>query len=78
MVSIFSVFKSYRNYIFLRYRLISGRNRELERDLAKRVNDLELNEKLLLDKNNKLAIFNDERKRFFEILGHEVNTPWQA
>jgi len=60
---------------FLRYRLLSGKNKELERNLAIRVNDLELNEQSLIDKNNKLAILNEERRRFFDILGHEVNTP---
>jgi signal transduction histidine kinase/ligand-binding sensor domain-containing protein len=60
---------------FLRYRLITGKNRALEKDLAIRVKDLELNEQNLIDKNNKLAILNEERSRFFDILGHEVNTP---
>ena len=60
---------------FLRYRLLTGKNKELERNLAIRVNDLELNEQSLIDKNNKLAILNEERRRFFDILGHEVNTP---
>lgn len=60
---------------FLRYRLVSGKNVELEKDLAVRVKDLELNEQTLIDKNNKLAILNEERRRFFDILGHEVNTP---
>lgn len=59
----------------LRYRLLTGKNKELERNLAIRVNDLELNEQSLIDKNNKLAILNEERRRFFDILGHEVNTP---
>ena len=61
--------------IFLRYRLLTGKNRALEKDLAIRVNDLELNEQNLIDRNNKLAILNEERRRFFDILGHEVNTP---
>ena len=61
--------------VFLRYRLLTGKNKELERNLAIRVNDLELNEQSLIDKNNKLAILNEERRRFFDILGHEVNTP---
>ena len=61
--------------IFLRYRLLTGKNKELERNLAIRVKDLELNEQSLIDKNNKLAILNEERRRFFDILGHEVNTP---
>ena len=60
---------------FLRNRLLTGKNRALEKDLAIRVNDLELNEQNLIDKNNKLAILNEERRRFFDILGHEVNTP---
>lgn len=60
---------------FLRYRLVSGKNKELEKNLAIRVKDLELNEQNLIDKNNKLAILNEERRRFFDILGHEVNTP---
>lgn len=60
---------------FLRYRLLTGKNKELEKDLAIRVKDLELNEQNLIDKNNKLAILIDERRRFFDILGHEVNTP---
>ena len=60
---------------FLRYRLLTGKNKELERNLAIRVKDLELNEQSLIDKNNKLAILNEERRRFFDILGHEVNTP---
>ncbi|GDX45824.1 hypothetical protein LBMAG24_11520 [Bacteroidota bacterium] len=60
---------------FLRYRLLTGKNKELERKLAIRVNDLELNEQSLIYKNNKLAILNEERRRFFDILGHEVNTP---
>ena len=60
---------------FLRYRLLTGKNKELERNLAIRVNDLELNEQSLIDKNNKLAILNEERRRFYDILGHEVNTP---
>jgi len=60
---------------FLRYRLLTGKNRALEKDLAIRVNDLELNEQNLINKNNKLAILNEERRRFFDILGHEVNTP---
>lgn len=73
---VFFLFASLIGIIFfLRYRLISGKNKELELDLAKRVNDLEINEKLLIDKNDKLAIFNEERRRFFEILGHEVKTP---
>jgi signal transduction histidine kinase len=59
----------------LRYRLLTGKNKELERNLAIRVKDLELNEQSLIDKNNKLAILNEERRRFFDILGHEVNTP---
>jgi signal transduction histidine kinase len=61
--------------IFLRYRLLTGKNRALEKDLAIRVIDLELNEQNLIDRNNKLAILNEERRRFFDILGHEVNTP---
>lgn len=60
---------------FLRFRLVTGKNKELEKDLAIRVKDLELNEQILIDKNNKLAILNEERRRFFDILGHEVNTP---
>lgn len=59
----------------LRYRLISGKNRELEKDLEKRVIDLEKNQLDLLEKNNQLSVFNEERRRFFDILGHEVNTP---
>ena len=55
--------------------MLTGKNKELERNLAIRVNDLELNEQSLIDKNNKLAILNEERRRFFDILGHEVNTP---
>lgn len=61
--------------LFLRYRLVTGKNIEFEKDLALRVKDLELNEQSLIDKNNKLAILNEERRRFFDILGHEVNTP---
>ncbi len=60
---------------FLRYRLLTGKNKELEKNLAIRVKDLELNEQSLIDKNYKLAILNEERRRFFDILGHEVNTP---
>jgi signal transduction histidine kinase len=60
---------------FLRYRLLTGKNKALEKDLAIRVIDLELNEQNLIDRNNKLAILNEERRRFFDILGHEVNTP---
>ena len=60
---------------FLRYRLLTGKNKELEKKLAIRVKDLELNEQSLIDKNNKLAVLNEERRRFFDILGHEVNTP---
>ena len=49
---------------FLRNRLLTGKNRALEKDLAIRVNDLELNEQNLIDKNNKLAILNEEEGAF--------------